>query len=315
MNKWEEWRTLLANGPEDLKSEVVIADLLLSGALKEDEFYIRNNGGFHRAVARDIENVFPPGTLDQAMEYGAVELNRQGLYDTLPEALFHQSRNTRPFQAVQEMVEEVQRNDEVERKARLFYWPFDHELNRVRVSTELNERRLTQDLLADASGRGVMRFWEIPGFFNAEERSYLLSIMPLCHWLVGNGPMVAQCLSDVLRVPVRLEHAYRDLVVEPPDGTGSLAGCQLGVDSLLAGTSIFHDRVIEVVLGPMERDAANGFAPGCSGRAKLDHLLDLLFPADARIELRIEPGDGAKGVWTQLDGGLTTRLGMASILN
>jgi Type VI secretion, TssG len=322
MEKWETWKELLELGAEDLRPEVVVGELLIAGALREDELFFQRNGGTFRSVARDIERVLPPGTTEHKTARGLVELNRAGIYDGLPEGLFHQSKRSKPFRSIEEIKEEYRSNEEIEKSARKFFWPLDHELSWARVMIELNERRLTTDLLDDRSGRGVLRFWDPPDFFSEDEKGDLLMLLPLCYRLVGNLKLTAQAMEEVLQVKVELEQRIvaRPLKAAAPENGNTVADgaalseMQLGVDSLLDGAAETLELAMIVRVGPMDAQLANTFAQGQVGRKKLDHLLSLLLRADqfAEVEVRVKPAPAGARLATERG---YCRLGVTSILN
>lgn len=314
MDKWSHWGELLSEGAEDLRPEVVIGELLIGGALKADELFFIRNGGFQRSVGRDIERILPPGTTEHKTERGMVELNRAGIYDGLPEGLFHQGKRSKPFKSIDEIKEEYVENEEIEKQARRFFWPIDHELSWARVMVELNERRLTTDLLDDRTGRGVLRFWDPPDFFSEEEKGDLLMLLPLCYRLVGDARLTAQAMEEVLQVRVELQSRIMARPLGFEQETGRLAEAQLGVDSLLMGDAEVLEQGLVVRLGPMDAQVANTFAPGQLGRRKLEHLLSLLTRADqfAVIDIRVTPAPAGARLATERG---YCRLGVTSILN
>lgn len=321
MNKWTQWGELLNAGAEDLRPEVLIGELLIAGALTEDEVFFVRNGGTFRAVGRDIERILPPGSTEHKTERGMIELNRAGIYDGLPEGVFHQGKRSKPFRTIEEVKEEYLANEAIEKDARRFFWPLDHELSWARVMIELNERRLTTDLLDDRTGRGVLRFWDPPDYFTEEEKGDLLMLLPLCYRLVGDLKLTAQAMEEVLQVPIELGQRImsRSMDVLPVERahiaeTAGLGGMQLGVDSLLAGNAETLEQVLVVRLGPMDAQVANTFAPGQVGRRKLDHLLALLIRADQFpvVEVRVRPAPAGARLATERG---YCRLGVTSILN
>ena len=78
---------LIQNVFYDIKAEAVIADLIENG-LKPDEFVAINKGIFKRRYARDIDSINSL-KLENTQSISAFNLNRDGLYDSLPEGLFH----------------------------------------------------------------------------------------------------------------------------------------------------------------------------------------------------------------------------------
>lgn len=187
---------------------------------------------------------------------------------------------------------------------------------------ELNERRLTTDLLDDRSGRGVLRFLDPPDFFTEEEKGDLLMLLPLCYRLVGDLKLTAQAMEEVLQVKIGLEQRIvaRSLEQRPvdpgaADGIERLSGMQLGV-----GQPVERN-------GRGVRAGAGGLA-GSHGRAIGEHLRarpgraeKAGFPSGtpdtgadqfATVELRVRPAPAGARLATERG---YCRLGVTSILN
>jgi len=311
---WEQWDQLLRRDTEDFRAEVVMGELLFASAIQADQFILWPNGGFGRAAEQDIERIHPPGALEWSLAKAVVEINRTGLYDLLPEGLFHEVRRTRPFVGAEEMVEEVKHNNTIEEAARMFFLPLDEELLRAHLLVELNERRLTAELLKDRTGRGVKSFWDPPVEFNGDELGKLLMILPKCHKITGDLSAMAKAAGGVLDVPVRMAHRIKPHMQETKLASLSLEGTHLGVDTVLSGNVTSHERILVVSIGPVHPVVANIFGPGRSGAVKLSKLMEYFTAADQTWELDIEVEPTSSGSGLELDG-VSCSLGVSTILN
>lgn len=75
----------------DFKASVVAAELTDNG-ISPETFFFKNRSTFKRPVSRDIEGI-SWHDMDDSQAHLVFELNREGIYDMLPEALIHgQSR-------------------------------------------------------------------------------------------------------------------------------------------------------------------------------------------------------------------------------
>ena len=311
---WEQWHIKLRGDAADLRGEVVLAELLSSSAIQPDQFLYWPNGGFGRAAEQDIERFHPPGALEWSQNKAVVELNRTSLYDLLPEGLFHEVRRTRPFVGVEEIVEEVKHNNAIEGSARLFFLPFDEELMRAHLLVELNERRLTAELIKDRTGKGVKDFWDPPTEFNGDELGKLLMILPYCHKITGDLPAMEKAVGVILGIPVRIAHRFKPHTQETKLATLPMENTHLGVDTVLSGNITSHERVLVVSLGPIHSVLANTFGPSRSGAVKLSKLMEYFTAADQpwELDIHVDHDSGAHGL---LLGGVSCSLGVSSILN
>ncbi|MCH5720992.1 hypothetical protein [Niabella hibiscisoli] len=82
-----------------------------------------NKGGFKKGFSNDVEQVL----IEESGNRVSFEmaLNRDGIYDLLPEGLFHQSKGNTRVNSVQDAVEEHKQFKEEEKLARKFFTPLE----------------------------------------------------------------------------------------------------------------------------------------------------------------------------------------------
>jgi hypothetical protein len=237
----------LRRQPFDLRLEVILAELLAFGYVFDD-FLVRPVGLFARRYRRDLGTVS-----DEPFERGSrpvvrtvLELHREGLYDALPQQVFHQpgstaTQGTSP--GVRAMVEDIRLQRRKEKATRLFFLPFEQEFFRFRVRIEQEERRYFTNLSARWYNETLARFWGIadcglpPG-----PLTNLLYLLPLAHGIAGDLARTRLCFESVLGLPVQLRtvapqrHALpRAASAQPNPGGGTLGSLSLGRDLVLGG--------------------------------------------------------------------------------
>ena len=116
-----------------LKAEALCAALLEHG-YAFDDLILKRLGTFKRSFSNDIEAV--SARADNTEGRLEISLNRDSLYDRLPEGLFHQPRGKGSGAAVTEMVKEFRRYREEEKEARKFFQPIEQEIFRYSVAVE-----------------------------------------------------------------------------------------------------------------------------------------------------------------------------------
>lgn len=311
---WELWDGMLKADAADLRAEAVLAELLLNSAIPSNSFIQWPNGGFGRAAGTDIERLSPPGAIAWADLKAVVELNRPGLYDLLPEGLFHQMQRSRPFIGAADVVDDIRHNNAIEEAARTFFLPIDHVLLDTRLHVELNERRLTAELLKDRTGTGVTGFWDPPKVFSGMELGKLLMLIPQFHRITGDTVAMAHAIGDVLDMPVCIEHRYVQDRRAPQQAPPALDDMHLGVDSVLHGLTTTVERLMVVKIRPLDPAKGDDLAPGQPGAIKLHKLMEYLAAADQLWDLEVEMPPSYGG--SRLEGeGVSCRLGVSTILN
>ena len=138
---------------ENLKAEVLIAEIQENSDITVDDFVIANKSTFSRSYRRDIisvDNVLYDNML-------TLNLSRNGLYDTLPEGLFHEhqvSKGAHSYTARREVVKKE------EHDARLFFAPLESEFFYQRLNVECNERALLDDFY-NLKDDFLINFWKV----------------------------------------------------------------------------------------------------------------------------------------------------------
>ncbi|MFO7616171.1 MAG: hypothetical protein R6V75_02885, partial [Bacteroidales bacterium] len=142
----------------DIKAEVVIADLLENG-LSPGDFITIPDGLFRRRYRKDLTHA-ELIALNNGQEILGLHLTREGLYDALPEALFH-GIQTENVNSGEEMarVSKTQRIEEKE--CRNFFLPFENEILYQRVQIEMAERRILRRFSENLFNDVFPELWNI----------------------------------------------------------------------------------------------------------------------------------------------------------
>jgi type VI secretion system protein ImpH len=234
----------LRRQPFDLRLEVVLADLLAHG-YRLDDFVIQPVSLFARRYRRDIGQVTEEQTERWRTPKTAVEVHREGLYDALPQQLFHQPGDPTQQPGVRAMIEDIQAQRRREKATRRFFLPFEQEFYRFRVLLEQEERRYMTNLSAQWYNEVLARFWELSGQLPPRQVTTLLYLLPLAHRIVGDLSRTQQVFESVLEAPVSLR-VVAPLTFAPEDlqttaaGLGTTLGQgELGRDFVLSGA--YHE--------------------------------------------------------------------------
>jgi len=222
----------LRRQPFDLRLEVVLADLLAQG-YQFDDFIIRPVSLFARRYRRDIGAITEEQLERWRGTKTAIEVHREGLYDALPQQLFHQPGDPSAQQGVRAMIEDTQVQRRREKETRRFFLPFEQEFYRFRVLLEQEERRYMTNLSAHWYNEVLARFWELSGALPHQQVTTLLYLLPLAHRIVGDLARTQQVFESILEVPVRLRTvAPLQFAAEDMQAAGAAAGTVLGQGEL-----------------------------------------------------------------------------------
>ncbi len=233
----------LRRQPFDLRIEVILAELLTVGYVFDD-FLVRPVSLFARRYRRDLG-----GVSEEPFERGhrsvvrtVLEVHREGLYDALPQQVFHRPGNTsNRLSGIQAMVEDSRAQRRKEKATRRFFLPFEQEFFRCRVRIEQEEQRFFTSLSARWYNEALAHFWGLAEMgLPPTALTNLLYLLPLACNIVGDLPRIRRCFENVLgrqvhlRVVTPLRHALPDLSAVTATGS-TLGRLALGRDLVLGG--------------------------------------------------------------------------------
>lgn len=181
---------------QNLKAEVVVAELKKNSSIHEDDIVINNQSTFRRSHRRDILNISNIDDTDKLL----LNLSRNGLYDQLPEGLFHTKDSSKGRTSFSELGK-IYRDEEKE--ARHFFSPIENELFSQKLNIEIKE----QDLLNNFSNLDdefLIRFWKINTSVPKKYLLKLLKLLPYSYRITGDLELTRLCLENILEKTVTI---------------------------------------------------------------------------------------------------------------
>src|SRR5664279_4835889 len=123
----------LANSLEsDFKAEVIAAEMVENN-IPADRIMILMLGGLQRTFRRDVDSVTEEIFDYDHKEYFLVKTHKEGMYDMLPEGLFHHAESNKSSKTEKEIIASIKQRRVEERNARRFFLPFEAALNHLRI--------------------------------------------------------------------------------------------------------------------------------------------------------------------------------------
>ncbi|GAB3709531.1 hypothetical protein GCM10027592_45740 [Spirosoma flavus] len=264
-----------------------------------------------------FEDDQPNFNLPEHPNFLNIPVFRDGLYDYLPEGLFHQ----RTEEDEREYAKEIDEQDRREQAARRFFRPIEQEFYLQGLLLELEERKylITEENLQRGEQGAILRnIWGLPAdrlvrepnangsgwtttrqpLFDIRQLNNLLHLLPVAHRLINDRSLIERVLELILAVPVELSTIPPLLIpidLGPDDRVGpvELGQIQMGNFSL---EGIYQDTMpaVEIRLGPLNEAQLTDFLPEGRSRAVLDVLISYFLPAETEIITHLLPDDENK---------------------
>ena len=285
-------------GSTDFRAEVLAAELLSAG-LPFEQLYFKTISLFKRTNGRDISDI-KLDEKDGGDEQLVLELNREGLYDMLPEGLFHFKQSTGKEGKSQEAIlDNIRQTREEEADARKFFEPIENEFFHRRLQLVLKERDM---LKADSERQNRGLFDSIfgdPGGLDNQQVVSLLHILPMVYSIRGDIPKMTYSLCKFTGLDISIRQKPPKAVGYRYLGGGAmpLGAAMLGIDAVAGDYFQPGETVFEVNVHGVPKSGADSFLEGGSNYKAMDYLMGYILPYNARYELLVHVKREERGMF------------------
>lgn len=280
-------RKVIHDLPFDVRGEVMAVELIQNFTfllaneetpLTIEDIELHPIGIFSRRYAKDVFGVF----LDP--QNGSfklrLDLTREGFYDMLPEAVFHQPREKKKEKRLSDMLTTSKRRQRETQMARQFFRPFEDSFYYLKILIELFEREMMSQIGAHLAEQFPFDKEKLP-----KELINFIPYLPLIYKLRGDIEKASACLSRIFEVPIHIERqSPKELPV--PDYLGiPLGEGSLGVNFVLGASFSPELYRFQIQVGPLSLIRLNSFLEGGEQKILLEFLLEYFLPLESDIEV------------------------------
>lgn len=230
------------NAP-DLKAEVLAGELTANR--RKDKIYFNRIGSFNRNYNKDVNSVEEiPGSNDLV-----IVVNREGLYDYLPEEVFHFDTYT-ASKKNQERESNKTRHQKIklqENEARKFFSPIETEFDALLLDLEIQERKLFDSAVLNPF---LIKFYESElksNLLEQEQKKVLIHLFPYLYQFKNNHHFFKFALERILKVKSDV-WVERNIVQLEYANVRSLGKIVLGLDSVCGQKVYIEQMQLHVVL-------------------------------------------------------------------
>ncbi len=295
----------------DLRAEALAAELV-GKEYGLEQIFFEVLGSFSRPHSHDVASITreAPERKDKATL--KFKLNRDGMYDHLPQGLFHRQVPSQAQKNIAQLKEEIIQHRKEAISARKFFAPFDHEIVHLKLLIELNERNASSFEKTSGDTFNLENLWGLPAFLESGYKARLLPRMPEFHDAKGFPEKSAMLISAVLGMEVEIEQSLaRGLDVFEEAALGE---AELGRDAVLAGWAPLNHQWKIKAQAP-DAEHVEDMLEGGKVRMALEYLLTMLMPAHYSYNFEIEIGYASVPLGTDEDTEGATYLGYNTILS
>lgn len=286
MSKIEEIKNKINSIPFDLRAEVILSSLLENYEKGGYDFLINYAGQFKRPYSTDVLGCEVVDYDYDATQFLKVNVSRDGIYDALPEGVFHYPKSERLNKSVDDMTKEYRLQQKEEENARKFFLPFENEffLNGMkRDKAEMDFLfRLNQSQPIDF----FLDFWDIDKSLPNVLVAKFIRLLPYAHKVVGKLDRTSFCLEYLLGEQVEIiELGYHDLS-ESNQGI-TLNDCRLGLDMISGMSYMDYSLNLEFKVGPLKNSSFRDYIHDGGIRRFIDLFYEYFLPVEIDVKTTI----------------------------
>lgn len=297
----------------DFKAESVAVNLLKYHRAVSNIF-IERVGVNDRAYLKDIKSI-SSSYLGFDEEVFTIESYREGIYDYLPEGLFHPPSLGASRKNVDTVVREIRKQKRVEDDARKFFRPFELEVFFTEISALLKESEFDITSNTDALLETVSELWPLIDMLDKQSAYIFIHILPFFHQIRGDKKWFERCMTAFLQVPVKVTFSPNVIdEIEKNDDSMLLGNSRLGVTYIPSGRHMDGQRNWVVNIGPIPYEDMKKYIPTSPFRKVLQTLYDYFLPVTVDIEENFVTEKQEYSFSLKDDGRNASRLGYSTFL-
>nr|WP_314491142.1 type VI secretion system baseplate subunit TssG [uncultured Chryseobacterium sp.] len=267
----------------DFKAEAVAVNLLKYHR-SVSNIFIDRIGINDRAYLKDIKSI-SSHYLGFDEEVLSIKTYREGIYDYLPEGIFHPPSLNTSRKNVESVVNEIRKQKRVEEDARKFFMPFELEIFFTEIGALLKEYDFDLASETDSLLTVFSELWPVVKMLDKKNAYIFIHILPFFHQIRGDKKWFERCMTSFLQVPVEITFAPNVIDrIEDEDDSILLGNSRLGVTFIPSGRHMDGERNWVVNVGPIPYHEMKKYIPGNPFRKVLQALYDYCLPVNVDIE-------------------------------
>lgn len=280
--------TFFGDWYNDFKAEVTAAEMV-ELSVSDDRVLILLLGALKRSFRKDVQSIEEDLSVYDHEEYVVIKTPKEGIYDMLPEGLFHHPSAHKSAKTAEEIIKIMKQRKEEEQAARRFFIPFEAAINHLRMQMALYESRLDKRTHYDELVKLFKDHWAIFQYLDTRQADLFLHLIPILHDNRDNHPVVETIMQMMLELPVQLS-LRSQMPLHPAAPILSILGdSTLGVN-LTTGNTWYDEGVDELLIkiGPVTIEEFQQFVPEGKKYKLLELLCDYFLPVHLDIVTEID---------------------------
>lgn len=261
-----------------------IASALIKNGVSPEQIIFKSIGTSKRSHKKDVSIITKYHNDNSNEDLFFLESHREGIYDTLPESIFHFFSEKKPIKNKGGIIEEIRRHREEEKQARFFFLPFEQEFFNIKRTLFSFEDEF--EWLSNASNLiDIYKdYYPILNDLTVKKGYVFLRLIPLIHDLRDNFTKVEECLSMLLDFDVRIITSFKKNNANsytPPELGFSI----LGTNTIIGNSIEDGEPDLDIILTINNQSEINDYLFFDRSRQLAEQLCDFFIGAQYEISI------------------------------
>lgn len=276
----------------DYKAELVAASLVEQG-YDIDRIIITREGAARRGFAKDIESLSVQFSQHDLLDYLYIKANKEGIYDILPEGLFHQSSYTKKNKDKEDVLDDIKLHRQKEFFARMFFRPLEIEVDRMLIEANLFETRYDKKISNPNFVNIFLPYWPVLKLLSRKQAIFFMHAISVLHKMRNRYHEIETSMSSILDVPIKIKEIKMPAKEASRYFESKIGDAYLGTDWVLGKCFDDGKYDLHITIGPISAKEMEFFLETATGNTIFDYLCKLFLPGDIFVEkeFKILPKD------------------------
>lgn len=269
----------------DFRAEVVAAGLIATGYEPDKTIIIRKRGD-RRHVSKDIGRIESDYSIYDMMEYLYIYTNRFGIYDSLPEGIFHQPDHVKKQKTKEDIIHEIRSHRDEEFFARRYFQPFEMIFDKLLVNAQQYEQKFDKAYFHSNLAEIFENQWDILRYLTLGQALLFIRIIPVIAEVSQSKSLSQKVMSIVLGFEVTIREGKKSWKKLESRDRIKLRQWKLGNNSILGNAAESDDLDLIITVGPLSPQEMKLFESGKTNDLILKQLIDIILPFDRNIQIK-----------------------------
>lgn len=261
----------------DYKQEVIAAALIEQG-IDPDVVLIVRKGIARRGIGKEVEHIYTNNHIHNYLETIHIEVNKEGLYDMLPQGLFHRPIKKITTEYKEDILEDIRIHRSEEFFARKFFQLFELVADRTFIKIYQAECRFAQKQTYSEFVDIFKPYWHVLERLTLKQGVTFMYIIPFLEKIRTEYRSIEQVLSYIIEAPVKIAKIKLPEKKVERMYESTIGETYLNVDFVLGKQFDDGEYDLQITIGAISAQTMKNYLETSEGYIVLQMLCDIFLP-------------------------------------